>query len=76
MRYAFGLKTDLPGRHWPGSGEAGHAYQPPRSTVRLEAGLDPDKVPQDEEVCMLLRNPEDSLRGYVALLRRETESGW
>lgn len=76
MRNAFGIRSDVPGRHWPGSGASGQPYLTPSMTTRAERWMDPSQLPTDEEVCVLLRRPEESLRGYVALLRREFEAGW
>lgn len=76
MRNAFGLRTDLPGQHWPGHGQDGMNYETPKTTSRLEAIMDPSQVPLDDEICPLLRDPESSVRGFTALMRREVEAGW
>ena len=76
MRSAFGIRSDLPGRHWSGSGPDGRPYAMPSMITRAERWMDEGQLPLDDEVCVLLRAPEKCLRGYVALLRREFEAGW
>ncbi|ORY30580.1 hypothetical protein BCR39DRAFT_528993 [Naematelia encephala] len=64
MRYALGLRADFPGPHW--SGCRGQDANDNVKEIPSESG----------EVCVLLTRPVDSIRGFLALARREAEAGW
>jgi hypothetical protein len=84
---AFGLRSDLEGQHCKGSGENGTLYHAPTSLqtkksrkklVRLQ-GMQKtlaEKPVASEEVCPLLREPLNAVRGFLALARRDAQAGW
>ncbi|KAK8858805.1 hypothetical protein IAR55_003035 [Kwoniella newhampshirensis] len=84
LRNTLGLRSDFAGNHWNGRGPAGMPYNPPRSTGDDRRGRQQnvpircDKSDNDamNEVCVLLRLPETSIRGFLALARKEAEAGW
>ncbi|WWC70987.1 uncharacterized protein I206_104940 [Kwoniella pini CBS 10737] len=89
LRDQLGLRRRYPGRHWPGSGEHGLPYiglassandkaEAVKSSFEAEGSISPDDHESDpvEEVCVLLSKTELSVRGLLALARKETESGW
>ncbi|WWC88441.1 uncharacterized protein L201_003352 [Kwoniella dendrophila CBS 6074] len=85
FRNALGLKSSFRGNHWPGSGPYGVEYVGPKSHAMRDNEFAPSafddndqsSVPNEvEEVCVLLRKPEISIRGLLALARREAEAGW
>lgn len=80
FRDAVGLRTEYSGAHWPGSGSAGQPYQE-RSAQRLREPRGVITTPsvgeeRPEEVCVFLTDTETSVRGFLALARREAEAGW
>ena len=68
MRNAFGLRTEFPVSHVSGSGPDAQEYRPPRGGASLgkEGG----------EECVLLSKTDASVRGFLALARKEAEAGW
>jgi hypothetical protein len=49
-----------------------HGSQLPSVTSNIGV---PD-MSQEQEVCVLLSRTEDSVRGFLALARKEAEAGW
>ncbi|WWD18696.1 hypothetical protein CI109_103150 [Kwoniella shandongensis] len=85
LRNAFGLRSEFPGKHWDGSGPGAMTYAPPSSarhndrdrTVDItDPSVDETRIDATDEVCVLLKRPETSIRGFLALARREAEAGW
>ncbi|WVR06546.1 hypothetical protein IAU60_003577 [Kwoniella sp. DSM 27419] len=88
LRNAVGLEGTLPGAHWPGFGDQGQRYIPPNIMYRQSGQVDKLHAARDgckyaeaqnlanEEVCVLLTKPETSIRGFLALARREAQAGW
>ncbi|WRT68004.1 uncharacterized protein IL334_004979 [Kwoniella shivajii] len=83
LRNALGIKSNFIGSHWPGSGPNGVGYVAPSSVTNgggeyFHSALDSldQKGSIDEEVCVLLRRPETSIRGFLALAKREAEAAW
>ncbi|WVQ96553.1 hypothetical protein IAU59_003658 [Kwoniella sp. CBS 9459] len=91
LRNALGLKAEFSADHWPGQGPEGVEYIPPSAFRRRQAADSGDNSEDGEEVtrkassgeydpldeaCALLRVPEISIRGFLALARREAEAGW
>ncbi|OCF44367.1 hypothetical protein I317_01812 [Kwoniella heveanensis CBS 569] len=91
LRNALGLKAEFSAHHWPGHGPDGARYVPPSAVRRHQtadwggSSEDGEEAPSRgasaeydplDEACALLRVPEISIRGFLALARREAEAGW
>ena len=88
LRNALGLRLDFVGPHWAGSGPDGTPYvrkphigdiDPELMTSTAKKSSDDpesDADMSDGEVCVLLQATEKSVRGFLALARREAEAGW
>ena len=77
MRDNFGLRTDILGPHWPGTGPDAEEYCETSNTFRKRAKHHKiiGNVPSGE-CCVLLTKPVAAVRGFLALARREAEAGW
>ncbi|RXK40311.1 hypothetical protein M231_02425 [Tremella mesenterica] len=81
MRNALSLRSDVPGPHWPGSGPNGQPYIPPARVARSDhwgSLKSPHHVEYHapQEICFLLSRTEASVRGFLAMARKEAEAGW
>ncbi|KIY36950.1 hypothetical protein I305_00038 [Cryptococcus gattii E566] len=86
VRDLFGIRTSFIGRHWPGSGPNATIYASGR--MRYKTGLAPvllpsqrygqygNRPPRLEESCVLLREPENSVRQFLTFTRKEVETAW
>lgn len=86
IRDLFGIRTTFIGRHWPGGGPNATIYASRRR--RYETGLAPvllpsqrygqygNRPPRLEETCVLLREPENSVRQFMTFARKEVETAW
>lgn len=75
MRNALGVRSDFAGAHWPG--KSGQAYDgPSRSNLTVADSAYEGSIVDPYEVCVLLRKTVDSVRGFLALARREAEASW
>ena len=87
----MGLRVDYPGPHWAGSGPDGTPYVRGTQIASKEADEEDltklrakkssgdsegDFENNNGEVCVLLQATEKSVRGFLALVRREAEAGW
>lgn len=73
LRSALNIRSDFPGQHWPapdfvGDDSKEHANEEDRDGE--------DYAPIPEEICILLRDPVTSIRGHLALARKEAEATW
>nr|ODN89755.1 hypothetical protein L204_06022 [Cryptococcus depauperatus CBS 7855] len=85
IRDQFGVRKAFAGNHWSGSGPHGSSYLWKR--CRFDRGLAPALLPSQrtgqmgrwprlDEACVLLREPINSVRRFLKLARKESESAW